>query len=98
MIDWINVAANALWILGCAVALAGLSYSDWLAGQEQAKLRVVLQYPKMQVVFNLAGTLFSAGLAWTSDTWYEIGLWVLLAAAFLWQMVLSIQAQRNSMG
>ena len=38
MIDWFDLAANSLWIIGCAVALASLSYAIWMASMRQKKV------------------------------------------------------------
>ena len=38
MIDWFNLAANSLWILGCAIALAVLSYASWQASLRREKI------------------------------------------------------------
>jgi hypothetical protein len=32
MIEWGGLAANSLWILGCALALATLSFAGWWSG------------------------------------------------------------------
>ena len=86
MIDWLNLGANALWILGCALGLAGLSHASWEASLRGVRLRRQLGRASSQRVFSLAGTLFSLGLAGTSDSSLETALWLALALAFLIQI------------
>ena len=40
MIDWLNLIANTFWILGCALALATVSYAGWQASVEDKKIRI----------------------------------------------------------
>ena len=87
MIDWLNLGANALWILGCAVALAVLSYASWEASVYREKFSQRLKRPGIQAALNLGGFLFASGLAATSDSGIEIILWLVLAAAFLAQII-----------
>jgi len=82
MIDWVSVGSNALWILGCAVALATLSYASWEASVYHEKFTSRLKRTPMQISLNLAGLLFSLGLAATSDALFERILWLLLVIAF----------------
>lgn len=87
MIDWYSVASNSLWILGCALALAALSYTSWLASVSGEKFRRVIQRPGIQTSLNLAGLLFSAGLAATSDSTLESMLWAVLGLLFLLSVI-----------
>ena len=89
MIDWYNLAANALWILALALALTSLSFARWGARMEEEKLKVILNRPSWQISLNLAGTIFCAGLALTSDIWWEQLLWAILGVLFLVQVVIS---------
>lgn len=95
MINWFNLLANSLWIFGLALALAALSDASWQASLSGEKLRVRLGRSEMQIVLNLAGIFFCAGLAATSQRGWEIGLWVLLAGAFLVQGVVAALAFRK---
>ena len=88
MIDWVNVAFNALWIAGLALILAAFSYHQWLAGETARRLRDVLSQPSWKLPFS-AGMLltcigFSYGLA---ERWWEKTMWTALAAAYGWQLV-----------
>jgi hypothetical protein len=82
MIDWFNLAANALWILACSLLLATLGYASWSASLRHEKLRKILVLPNFQTPMNIAGILFCFGLAGTSNKWWEIMLWLIVAALF----------------
>lgn len=94
MIDWGGLAANALWILGCALALATFSYASWQASLHGSKLSALLKRPPMQAGFNLAGSLFSAGQALTSTPLWAIILWAALGVIFLVQLLSNARTMR----
>ncbi|MEJ2711058.1 MAG: hypothetical protein P8074_25855 [Anaerolineales bacterium] len=96
MIDWGNLAANALWILGCALALGTISYASFQASLNNEKLRTRLGRPTMQAAIDLAGVLFCAGLAATSRPVWQMALWALLGVLFLIQMVFSLRHKTTS--
>ncbi len=96
MIDWYNLAANTLWILACAWALATFSYASWEASYYHQKLRQRLGRARIQLNFSLAGALFCTGLAATSQGWLRIGIWAALGLLFLVQAVpLARQLRKN---
>ena len=95
MIDWNNLAANSLWIMGCAVALASLSYAIWMASMRQKFLRTILVGYQYQIVLNLSGVLLCLGLAATSDALWEILIWLLLGFMFAAQLVITILKNRK---
>jgi hypothetical protein len=82
MIDWIGVGSNALWILGCAIGLGTLSYASWEASVYNEKFTARLSRAPILACLNLAGFLFSLGLAATSDTAIERILWLVPTIAF----------------
>jgi hypothetical protein len=88
VIDWINLAANSLWILGCTLALATVSYASWDASRQQIKLRQQLQGIGYQAALNISGLLFCLGLASLSSRWWETVLWLALFAWFVLQLTL----------
>jgi Ca2+/Na+ antiporter len=94
-IDWGNVFGNMLWILGCAVALATLSYQSWLASKHRAKYSTMLKQPGAQFAMDLAGLLFCLGLAVTANSWVKYLIWGLFSAAFLYLAILAYQAMRR---
>jgi hypothetical protein len=87
MINWIGLAGNALWIVGCALALATLSHAHWTAGLQGIRLRQQIQAWQSQIALSAAGLLFCLGLGVTSDQTLETVLWLLLSLAFLVQLV-----------
>jgi hypothetical protein len=96
MIDWYNLAANALWIIGCAIALATLSFASFQAAMTKQKFTAHLKLPGMQIALNLAGMLFSLGLAATDDRLLVQVLWLVFAALFLFQMVAAIRLRNKN--
>ena len=96
MIDWLNLIANSLWILGCALALATLSYASWQASVKNEKMGMVLSSPGHKISLYAAGALFSIGLAATSDRIWEILLWTILAILFIIQAGLSIYQKKKT--
>jgi len=87
MIDWYNLAANALWIIGLAIALAVLSHASWQAALKHEKLRQQLGQPGYQIFLDLAAVSFCLGMAGTSRRAWEIILWAVLAVLFIAQAV-----------
>jgi ABC-type xylose transport system permease subunit len=96
MIDWYNLAANSLWILAMALALATLSYARWEARERQERLRITLSRSALQVKLNFSGALFCLGLASTSRALGERVLWLFLMVLFLIQVWLSRKAGQGT--
>jgi hypothetical protein len=96
MINWLKLIANSFWILGCALALATLSYASWQASVENEKMRMILSSPRYKISLYAAGTLFSIGLAATSDRIWEIILWIILTFLFIIQAGLSIHQRKKT--
>jgi hypothetical protein len=92
MIDWANLAANALWIVGCAVALATFSFASWQASIHSEKLTAWMYKPGYGRMFALAGMLFCAGQLWLAGAAILRVLWVLLGALILAAMMLSFRS------
>jgi hypothetical protein len=82
LINWLDVAFGALWILGLSIALATLSYASWQASIYKQSLRQRLALPGAQKAFSLAGLLFCAGLAGGAASTWEMILWVVLGLSF----------------
>lgn len=97
MIDWLNLIANSFWILGCALALATLSYASWQASGKNENMRMVLSSPGYKISLYAAGALFSIGLAATSDRIWEILLWTILAILFIIQAGYSIYQKNKTL-
>ena len=96
MITWGNLAGNALWILGCAIALATLSYASWQAAEHKQRLRDQLSKPGAQVSLDLAGILFCAGLAATSGAALNTVFWGTLGVLFAVHLLLILRQRRSS--
>ena len=96
MINWVNLIANSFWILGCALALATLSYASWQASVENEKMRMVLSSPAYKISLYAAGALFSIGLVTTSERMWEILLWTFIAILFAVQIGVSIHQKKKT--
>ncbi len=96
LIDWYNLAMNAFWILGSAVALAALSYASWEASATGDKFSVRLGKPNIQMILNIGGLLFCVGLAGTSDIVWQQVLWGLLGIGFGVQIGAEIYQKRKT--
>lgn len=92
MIDWINLGTNALWILGCILILATVSYASWQSALKQEKFLQQLKQPSILFTLNLGGVFFCLGLAATSDTWVRAIVWIFLALAFVVQAIRSLRS------
>jgi succinate dehydrogenase hydrophobic anchor subunit len=82
VIDWFNLAANSLWILGCALALASFSYASWRASLTRVKLGDYLESSGVRQALYLAGLLFCVGLAILTVSLLGRILWAILSLAF----------------
>jgi hypothetical protein len=99
MIDWLNLAFNALWIIACALALATLSYASWQASITKQRTLALLKKTDYTLSLNIAGLLFCAGLAGTSTSTLEIVLWAVLGVLFAVQVVLlAFNKDRSAQG
>ena len=96
MIDWYNLFANSLWIVALALALATLGFARWQARTEGVKLQAVLNRTGWQNSLNLAGTAFCAGLALTTEVWWEQLLWAVLGILFLLQISMLWWSERKA--
>lgn len=95
MIDWINLAANGLWILGCALALASFSYASWRASLAGGKLGEYMESPGVRQSLYLAGLLFCGGLAILTGTLIGRVLWVILGLAFGAGLILAARWEKS---
>ena len=97
MIDWANLAANGLWILGLAVILATISYASWQASTSGEKLGACIGRPAYQVALSVGTLLFTAGLAAAAGGLFTRIVWVILALLSLVSLILAgRQAKRES--
>ena len=88
MIDWASLARNALWIFGCSLALAALSYASWQGSLRRVKFREALHSRGAWLALHLGGVLFCASLAlvtWEQDLASKLQslVWALLGLGLL---------------
>ena len=86
-LDWREVFTNALWIFGCSIALAVLSYADWRANTNHIRLRDLLFKPKYRVVLGFALILILLGLAATSTSTLTAIIWIILTCVAIIQLI-----------
>jgi hypothetical protein len=99
MIDWVNVALNALWIFGLAIILAAFSYHHWLAAETSSRLRDVLSSRSWQIPFATGMLLACIGFGYgIADRRWERALWTALALAFAYQLVVALRQPRRNAG
>ena len=91
MIDWLNLFYNSIWIIALAVALAVLSNAYYESRLEGVKLGVILNTSRFVLPLNIAGALFSLGMALTSERWWEILLWIVMMGLIGYQGYLKIK-------
>jgi hypothetical protein len=85
MIDWPQVAANSIWIIGCAIIVAAFSHANWLAHVRAVRTRHLLGMHTFQLPFSIGFTLIALGLFFFSHGWLERGLWAVFAVLFTWK-------------
>jgi uncharacterized membrane protein YtjA (UPF0391 family) len=83
MIDWLNVAANALWIIGCSILLAAFSYASWAASENKQRISISLRSKGVWRALHTGGILVFSGLAATSNSIVQAILWALLGIILL---------------
>ncbi len=85
MINWPSVAFNGLWVIGCAVILAALSYTNWLAHVRGTRARQLLGSSTFQLPFTVGLGLIALGLFFLGRGWLEHVLWAVFVVLFAWQ-------------
>ena len=96
MIDWVNIALNALWILGLSTILAAFSYHRWLAGETSRRLRDVLAQPSWRLPFTVGMALTCVGFGYgLAVRWWEKTIWTALALSYAWQFVMVLRHRRK---
>ena len=85
MIDWFNVLANALWILGLAVLLATFSLAHWLAGLQERSLGQVLSEPPFHLVSAIGILVFALGFVLLVTPWWHRVVWAGVLALSAWE-------------
>ena len=83
MIDWWNVLTHALWIVGLAIALAALSYTEWTSSRAGEGIAVTLKRIVREPVFLLGLALACLGAGLSVAVWWQRVLWFLLGAGLV---------------
>ena len=74
MIDWIALAFNALWILGCAILLAQFSVSRWLKQQQLAQQSALTRL----IVSSSAYLLIGIGVIVVNPLLWQKAVWLIV--------------------
>ncbi len=94
--DWLVVFTNAPWILGCAIALALLSYANWRATEYHEKLRAQFARPKIRAAFDFSLVLFCIGMAATSGSALALIIWLILTILIIIQFIVDLRTLRST--
>ncbi len=86
MIDWLELAANGVWISGLAIIFGvfGTLRADILAGG--GRTREVFSTKAWAYALNGGLALFSAGMVYLAAGW-RIALWIALAFWFCFELL-----------
>ena len=98
MIDWLELAGNALWVLGVAVCLATLSMAYFQARADQDRVGNRLKQPRFRLALAAGAGLICAGLLLGSGPWWEKAIWGLGAGLAVVWAVLSRRGRRSAGG
>jgi hypothetical protein len=92
MIDWMYVAANALWICGAAVVLAAISFHVWRADEAGQPYRLVFRSRSWRLYSSSGMALVCAGVL-LGQPW---AVWarVLCGLAGLWFAWMAIRTSK----
>ena len=96
MIDWLNLFFSAVWLGGCALALATLSIANFEAREKGARLRDRLKQPRVLAVLAVAAILFGAGMFGTSQSLFERIAWVVLTLAVAIVLIGSLRVHQTT--
>lgn len=88
MIDWYHLLTNAIWILGCAVVLATISYTSWEASVHHSSFKEFVRQYKIQLSLSVGGAFFAIGLAGTTQILWQQILWAIISLGFLIQIII----------
>jgi hypothetical protein len=95
MIDWFDVLANALWILGLAVLLTAFSLAHWLASRSQETLRQTLMEPRFRLAIAAALVLFALGPLLGVEPWWHKIAWAGVLALAAWEVIVARRDWRS---
>jgi hypothetical protein len=89
VIDWKSVIFNACWIIGCAIILSTASYSYWVKTQSKLAAQQPIATPSIEQFYWLGFIFIGAGLAGTSQSNWEIVVWILFTLYAVVQIYLT---------
>jgi hypothetical protein len=81
--DWIWLAGGALWVLGLALLLATVSMAHYYARVAGERTWDRLRLPGSQLALTIGGSLFLAGLVFSSGSLWEKVIWGLCGIALI---------------
>ncbi len=83
MVNFWEVGANALWILGLSLLLATFSMAHYTAHSNDTTFGQVLKSTGYELSITISLVLFCAGIAATDDRWWARIIWIALGIAAL---------------
>lgn len=92
----ITVLTNGLWLVGLAVLLAAFSYHYNEARQSERPLKRQLQQRSFALAAWVSLSLIGAGLAATSQQWWEAGIWILFTLYAVYNTVVAWRVGQQS--
>jgi hypothetical protein len=96
MIDWPNLLANSLWILGLACALAVFSTASWRASVEKTSFRDVLARKTVELPLLACLILFALGVTLAVPSMLEKLAWGALTVLSILQFFITRKAFLNA--
>jgi putative copper export protein len=92
MIDWVNLAFNALWIFGLSILLAAVSYHRWLAWEQDGAFRELMSRRSWKLPFASGMLLVCGGVAGgIVERGWERAIWTALGAFYAYQLMLVLR-------
>jgi hypothetical protein len=96
MIDWYFVFTHSLWVVGLSIALAALSYHDWLRKTLSRPLRQQLREASFRFSMNAGFSLVAVAFMLLENArWWERALWFLVGCAFSWRAWTAREAMKT---
>ncbi len=95
VIDWLNLLFSSLWIIGCAIELAAVSYHHWAASENNVSLKEQFNQRSFQLASWVSILLICAGIAGTTEEAWEKILWIILGVSALINIVIALRTDKN---
>ena len=94
VIDWKDLALQALWIFGLSVMAAAFSFHHWLARTDGRRLRDQLTARSWGIASSFGMTLFCLSFTIRANGVIASMLWGLLFFAYLWRLAFFMASSR----